>query len=67
MGKRNRVLIGPERNKILLRKPSAAMVPSTVAKIVVPDPIIKLLTIARRQTSAVASSSNQRTDQPGTG
>ena len=42
--------------------PSAPKVPSTVASSVVPEPMIKLLTMERRQTSDTRSSSNQRVE-----
>ncbi len=67
IGRRKSVRIGPERKSPRVRRPSAAIVPRTVASAMVPKPIIRLLTIARRHTSAVVNSSNQRTDQPGTG
>ena len=46
------------------RRPSAAIVPSTVAISVAPDPMTRLLRIDRRQASFSISSSNQRPENP---
>ena len=63
MGIRKVVRMALAKGSWLPRRPSAASVPSTVATMVAPEPMIRLLTIERRHTSLSCNSANQREEK----